>query len=94
MKGHDPSHGLRERLLECRRLKLADPVLSDLADRILADQIFIDQHSVSVRSIRSVSIRTSPWLRSYPWPYAAKPFTNSTRLRNAIPDGPFAIQGF
>lgn len=24
----------------------------------------------------------------------AKPFTNSTRLRNAMPDGPFAIQGF
>jgi len=24
----------------------------------------------------------------------AKPFTNSTRLRNAIPEGPFAIQGF
>ena len=26
--------------------------------------------------------------------HAAKLFTNSTRLRSAIPDGPFAIQGF
>jgi len=26
--------------------------------------------------------------------YAANPFTNSTRLRSAIPDGPFAIHGF
>ena len=26
--------------------------------------------------------------------YPAKPFTNSTRLRSATPDGPFAIQGF
>ena len=26
--------------------------------------------------------------------YALHPFTNSTRLRTAIPDGPLAIQGF
>ncbi len=26
--------------------------------------------------------------------YAAKLFTNSTRLRRAMPEGPFAIQGF
>jgi hypothetical protein len=26
--------------------------------------------------------------------YFAKPLTNSTRLRSAIPDGPFAIHGF
>jgi hypothetical protein len=26
--------------------------------------------------------------------YLAKPFTNSTTLRSAIPDGPLAIQGF
>ncbi len=35
-------------------------------------------------------------IRVNPWPdlYLAKLFTNSTRLRNAIPDGPFAIHGF
>jgi|CZKD01.1.fsa_nt_gi hypothetical protein len=38
----------------------------------------------------SVTIRANPWLRSYP----AKLFTNSTRLRRAMPDGPFAIHGF
>ncbi len=26
--------------------------------------------------------------------YAPHPFTNSTKLRSAIPDGPFAIHGF
>ena len=26
--------------------------------------------------------------------YLAKPFTNSTTLRSAIPDGPLAIHGF
>ena len=38
----------------------------------------------------SAKIRADPWLMSYP----AKPFTNSTKLRRAIPDGPFAIHGF
>ena len=38
----------------------------------------------------SVIIRANPWLKSYP----AKLFTNSTRLRRAMPDGPFAIHGF
>jgi hypothetical protein len=27
-------------------------------------------------------------------PYPAKLFTNSIKLRNAMPDGPFAIHGF
>ncbi len=38
-------------------------------------------------SLISVRIRGSIF-------YLAKPFTNSTTLRSAIPDGPLAIQGF
>lgn len=40
---------------------------------------------------------SSAEIRANPWPAASqfvKPFTNSTKLRNAIPDGPLAIHGF
>jgi hypothetical protein len=38
----------------------------------------------------STNFRANPRLDFY----SAKPFTNSTTLRNAMPDGPLAIQGF
>ena len=49
-------------------------------------------HSSSRRFTKEISltIHPNPCLRSYP----AKLFTNSTRLRRAMPDGPFAIHGF
>ncbi len=56
----------------------------------LGDQIFTDQ---PLRINQERMIRQHP-RESVAAPYVAKPFTNSTRLRKAIPDGPFAIQGF
>jgi hypothetical protein len=47
-------------------------------------------------------LRSANWMRIRQKPVKpvakvsqpAKPFTNSTRLRSAIPDGPLAIHGF
>jgi hypothetical protein len=59
----------------------------------LAPNKFFDRKPNSIQRISGVVFASELTLPAVTV-YFVKPLTNSTRLRNAIPDGPLAIHGF